>query len=78
MTSFSASPIAPPRRLPFPSITPYCIYVVLHLLIYIFLRNNILCILYSKYTPLTDTSLFSPIAFAKGFINCSKDIYLSG
>jgi hypothetical protein len=51
-------------------------YVALYLLVYILLSYNILYILYSKYTSLTDTSLFSPIAFAKGFIYYPKYMYL--
>jgi hypothetical protein len=77
MTCFSTSAIVLPRQLTLLLATSYYTYVTLHLLVYILLRNNVLCILYSKCTPLTDTSLFSPMAFAKGFISCLKDAYLS-
>jgi hypothetical protein len=76
MTSFSASLVASYRRLPLLLITPLCTYVASYLLVYILLSYKILYILYSKYTSLTDTSLFSPIAFTKGFICCPKCTYL--
>ncbi|ELR09368.1 hypothetical protein GMDG_03934 [Pseudogymnoascus destructans 20631-21] len=77
MTSFSTDPTASPRRLPLLATTPNRTYVVSYLLIHILLCDNI-CILYYKCTSFTDTSLFSPAAFAKGFIGCSKGTYLSG
>ena len=77
MTCFSTSAIVLPRQLTLLLATPYYMYVTLHLLIYILLCNNVLCILYSKCTPLTDTSLFSPMAFTKGFISHLKGVHLS-
>jgi hypothetical protein len=76
MTSFPASPVASFRRLPLPSITPLRTHVASYLLVYILLSYNILYILYYKYTSLTDTSLFSPTAFTKGFIYYPKYTYL--
>ncbi len=67
----------PLRQLPLFTTTPRYTYVASYLLIYILLGYNILGILYYKYTPLTDTSFFSPAAFAKGFISCLKSTYLS-
>ena len=78
VTSFSADSTVSPRRLPLPTTTPCHTYVVSYLLIYILLGYNVLCILYCKCTPLTNMSLFSPAAFAKGFVGCSKGTYLSG
>jgi hypothetical protein len=72
MTSFSASLIVSFRRLLLLSINPLCIYIASYLLVYILLSYNILYILYSKYTSLTDTSLFSPLAFTKSFIYYPK------
>ena len=78
MTCFSTSATVPPRQLTLLLAIPYCTYVALHLLVHILLRNNVLYILYYKCTTFTDTSLFSPTAFAKGFISCSKGTHLSG
>jgi hypothetical protein len=77
MTYFSTSAIVLPRQLTLLLATPYYIYITLHLLVYILLYNNVLCILYYKYTTFMDTSLFSPMAFTKGFISYLKGTYLS-
>jgi hypothetical protein len=77
MTGFLTDPIVLLRQLPLFTTTPYYIYVASYLLIYILLGYNILDILYYKYTPLTDTSFFSPTAFTKGFISYLKSTYLS-
>jgi hypothetical protein len=77
MTGFLTDLIVPLRQLPLFTTTPRYTYVASYLLIYILLGYNILSILYYKYTPLTDTSFFSPTAFTKGFISCLKSVYLS-
>jgi hypothetical protein len=77
MTGFLIDLIVLLRRLPLFITTPRYIYVMLYLLIYILLGYNILGILYYRYTPLTNTSFFSPTAFTKGFISYLKSVYLS-
>ena len=76
MTSLPTIPIAPRARLPLILTTPSRALVVLDLLIYLVLGQNIVYILYSKCTSLTDTFLFGPPALRKCFVRCSKCTYL--
>jgi hypothetical protein len=77
MTSLPTSATASRSRLPLILPTLPRALVASNLLLRLLLSQNIVCILYSKYTSLTDTSLFSPPAFAKCFICLAKSTDLS-
>jgi hypothetical protein len=68
MPSFSISTIAPRARFPLVLTNPSRIFIALNLLIYLLLGQNIIYILYNKYTPLTNTILFGPLILGKYFI----------
>jgi hypothetical protein len=77
MPSLSTVSIAPRARLPLILTTTYKALVTLNLLIHLLLGQNIVCILYSKCTSLTDAILFSPLTLAKGLICYLKYVDLS-
>ena len=72
MTSLPVISIASRAQLPLVLTTPSRALITSNLLVYLLLGQNIVCILYSKYTPLTDTILFGPLTLRKCFIYCSK------
>ena len=76
MTSLSTSATVLRSRLPLVLKSLLRALVASNLLIYLLLSQNIVYILYSKYAPLTDTSLFSPPAFAKCLICLTKSMDL--
>jgi hypothetical protein len=77
MTSLPTIPIASRARLPLVLANPSRVLIASNPLIYLLLGQNIVCILYSKCTPLTDTILSSFTTLRKCFICCSKCAYLS-
>ena len=78
MTSLPTIPIVAPRaRLPLVLTNPSRALVASNLLIYLLLGQNIVCILYSKCTPLTDTILSSSTTLRKCFVCLTKSTDLS-
>jgi hypothetical protein len=77
VTSLPTIPIAPHARLPLVLTNPSRALVALNLLIYLLLSQNIVYILYSKYTPLTDTILSSSTTLGKCFVYLTKSTDLS-
>jgi hypothetical protein len=75
--SFSISIITPRARFPLVLTNPSRILIASNLLIYLLLGQNIIYILYSKYTPLTNTILFGPPILGKCFICLAQNIDLS-
>jgi hypothetical protein len=78
MPSFFISTIAPRARFPLVLTNPSRALIVSNLLIYLLLGQNIICILYSKCTPLTNTILFGPPTLRKYFICFVQNIDLGG
>jgi hypothetical protein len=78
MPSFSINIITPRARFPFVPINLSRTLIALNLLIYLLLGQNIIYILYSKYTPLTNTILFGPPTLGKYFICLVQNINLGG
>ncbi len=76
MTSLPTIPTASRTRLPLVLTTPSRALVTSNLLVYLLLGQNIVYILYSKYTSLTDTILFGPPTLRKYFVYYSKYTYL--
>ena len=76
MTSLPTIPITSRTRLPLVLTTPSRALIASNLLVHLLLGQNIVCILYSKCTSLTDTILFSPPTLRKCFIYYSKCTYL--
>jgi hypothetical protein len=76
--SFSTSIIAPRARFLLVLTNPSRIFIVSNLFIYLLLGQNIICILYSKCTPLTNMILFGPPTFGKYFICLTQNIDLGG
>jgi len=72
MTSLPVISTASRAQLPLVLTTPSRALITSNLLVHLLLGQNIVCILYSKCTPLTDTILFGPPTLRKCFIYCSK------
>ena len=76
MTSLPTIPTTSYTRLPLVLTTPSRALVASNLLVYLVLGQNIVYILYSKYTSLTNIILFSPPTLGKCFVRYSKYTYL--
>jgi hypothetical protein len=75
--SFSTSIIAPRARFPLVPTNPSRALIASNLLIYFLLGQNIICILYNKYTPLTNMILFGFLILGKYFICFAQNTNLS-
>jgi hypothetical protein len=76
--SFSTNIITPRAWFLFVLINPSRILIASNLFIYLLLGQNIICILYNKYTPLTNTIFFGLPILGKYFIYLAQNIDLSG